>query len=521
MVESGKWAVPHLNGEAFITKPPLYYWSVACVFRLRDKFDEFGARLPSVVAGSAGVLLVYFWASLLSSPRTGLIAGIILASNFLYVGMARSAEADMMLTLFTTAALYCFSAGYLQQNGPGRLSRDKGTAMYTLATICLALGTLTKYPIGLAVPLIAIILFIFVTRHFRLFLDTKPWWMTLLFLAIVLPWFLIVSHRVPDFFEILEQETLKRYTHPMETPHLEPVYFYFQALGSFMPWVIFLPGLITGFFNADKRSQIPKSQILVYCAFIGGFLLFSSVGSKREYYLLPLYPFLAIITAQYWDDYLKRSPSRQHAFIRKGIEIPLLMTAGILCLLGLALPIVALLVLPNNTALSLFVALLLLSCGVLLFNTVFTQQSLQSFIIFVVATVLLYLYAQVAVVPEIDRYRSRKVFLQDAAAIAGRHLVIDYRYESYQLPFYMQRIVPVVTSVSGLREIAARERFFYTILQAGPYEELRQDAPDLLAKSEIVLEGRWQSAIHPERSRRLILLKYERQQAQASSPTDE
>jgi hypothetical protein len=42
------------------------------------------------------------------------------------------------------------------------------------------------------------------------------------------------------------------------------------------------------------------------------------------------------------------------------------------------------------------------------------------------------------------------------------------------------------------------------------YEELQQDAPDVTGNSDLLLERRWQSAINPKRSRRLLLLKYEK-----------
>ena len=40
MVASGNWVVPHLNGEPFVTKPPLYYWAAAAAFtRLFEVLD--------------------------------------------------------------------------------------------------------------------------------------------------------------------------------------------------------------------------------------------------------------------------------------------------------------------------------------------------------------------------------------------------------------------------------------------------------------------------------------------------
>ena len=71
--------------------------------------DVAGICLDGMISGTLGIFVTYLWASTLFSARVGLFSGIILATSFLYGGMARTAGVDMMLTLFTTAALYCFS----------------------------------------------------------------------------------------------------------------------------------------------------------------------------------------------------------------------------------------------------------------------------------------------------------------------------------------------------------------------------------------------------------------------------
>ncbi len=67
------------------------------MFKLTGRFDEFSARIPSVIAGTLGVLVTYFWANAMFSARVGCFAGIILATSFLYSGMARTADVDMIL----------------------------------------------------------------------------------------------------------------------------------------------------------------------------------------------------------------------------------------------------------------------------------------------------------------------------------------------------------------------------------------------------------------------------------------
>ncbi|MGA2364636.1 MAG: hypothetical protein ABSG12_03985, partial [Steroidobacteraceae bacterium] len=55
--------IPTLNGQRFIEKPPLYYWTVAAVYRLSGGPSVPGARAVSVAASLATLAVLYAWAS--------------------------------------------------------------------------------------------------------------------------------------------------------------------------------------------------------------------------------------------------------------------------------------------------------------------------------------------------------------------------------------------------------------------------------------------------------------------------
>lgn len=506
MVVSGDWAVPHLNGEPFVTKPPLFYWAVAATFTLTGQFDELSARLPSIIAGTLGVVVVYLWAALIFSPRIGLFAGIILATNVMYGSMARSAEVDIMLTLFISATLCCFSAAYLWQGQGTRQGWNRSHWMFLLAAFFLAMANLSKNPIGLIVPLLAVGGFILIRREWKLILAMKPWWQILIVLAVMLPWFIMVIRRVPNFFDILFQETLGRYTSPDETPHKEAFYFYIPMLGAFAPWVLFLPGAIASLWKKRKTQAIAPMHLLIIISAVATFLLFSSVGSKRAYYLLPMYPCLAIIVAKFWGDEIER----QAGVSRRWREIPLLLFAGLACLAGIGLPVTTFAIAPLDKAMSLLFSVLLFGSGLWSFFQMKQQDRMRQFIALSLITVIVYLAVIMAIMPEINRYRSRKEFFQQAAAIAGPHPVIDYKYEGYGVQFYMQRTVTVVTAVTDaekLRELIAPSEPVFILMEGGPYEALKREHPDIAATFEVVLEQSWTSATNPKRVRRMLFIK--------------
>lgn len=508
MVVSGNWLVPHLNGEPFVTKPPLYYWAAAAMFKLTGCFDELSARIPSVIAGTLGVLVTYFWANAMFSARVGCFAGTILATSFLYSGMARTADVDMMLTLFTTSALYFFTLGYLRRQTAANLSGkwNLSTVMYFLSALCIALGTMTKNPIGFAVPLLAIGMFILLTRDVKLFMETKPWWLALVFLLVVSPWFLMIYIRVPDFFDILHQETLGRYIDPDGTPHYNPFYYYLPALVAFAPWVIFLPGTVMSLISKNLH-QISRSLMFIIVATVTTFLLFSSVGSKREYYLLPLYPFLAILVAHYWNEYLELQKITSARWVEKGIAIPIASFAGLLCLAGAALPIAACIYLPASLLLSVVFGLLFFISGLFLMRWFLHGHVCETFAMISTTTVLLYVCVLLTVIPEMNTYRSRKTFFQEVAGITGKHTIIDYNYGGFDTQFYLQRIVPVAWGIQKLATFVEQPEPIFIIMTSEHYEQLQQNAPELANNFTLLLQRSWRSAVSPGRTRSLLLMK--------------
>jgi len=509
MVVSGNWVVPHLNGEPFVTKPPLFYWAVALAFTITGEFDELSARLPSIISATLGAIVTYFWASVLFSKRVGLFAGLILATSFLYGGMARSAESDIMLTLFTTASLWCFILGYQRKGQKCTFLRKQwntATLWYLLSWGFVGLGMLTKNPIGLAVPFLAITGFILITRDFKLILETKPWWGFLLLLLIILPWFIVIYQRVPNFFEVLNQETIGRYANPEGTPHLEPFYYYIPALAAFAPWITFLPGMIISQFSRKTR-RLSQSHLFLILASLTTFLLFSSVGSKREYYLLPLYPILAILVAEFWGEYSSMKSNSLKRWTWYSMDIPIVGFAVLLCLVGLGLPVAAKIYLPEHIMSGIGFGVLFICGGIVLFMMFLRGKVGWTFGTYCMATICIYLFALTIIVPEMDKYRSRKTFFHEVASLVMEHAVVDYNYEGFDVQFYLQRIVPVQKRPGELDAFIEENNPAFVIMTGGRYEKLQREHPEIIGKLRVVLKRVWTSAVNPKRQKSLLLLR--------------
>src|SRR3954462_8571024 len=82
MRELGHWAVPHLNGQIYSQKPPLFFWSIAAAGELTRGIDETSARLPSALSGLGALLLVYLMAERFFGRRAAWLAAAAFGTCF-------------------------------------------------------------------------------------------------------------------------------------------------------------------------------------------------------------------------------------------------------------------------------------------------------------------------------------------------------------------------------------------------------------------------------------------------------
>ena len=78
MFQSGDWVVPLFNGQVFLEKPPLMFWTMMAGFELFG-VNELGARFFSAVMGMGTALVAFHLGRILFSARVGFWAGLITA----------------------------------------------------------------------------------------------------------------------------------------------------------------------------------------------------------------------------------------------------------------------------------------------------------------------------------------------------------------------------------------------------------------------------------------------------------
>jgi 4-amino-4-deoxy-L-arabinose transferase-like glycosyltransferase len=107
-LRSGNWIVPTLYGEPLFTKPPGMYAAIALLSWPFGGVTEVTARLPSALAATGTVFLIYWYFGRQLGRRGGLLAAFLAPLNLMWLDKATAAEIDMLQVFWVTAAILCF-----------------------------------------------------------------------------------------------------------------------------------------------------------------------------------------------------------------------------------------------------------------------------------------------------------------------------------------------------------------------------------------------------------------------------
>ncbi|MDE3018098.1 MAG: glycosyltransferase family 39 protein [Nitrospirota bacterium] len=303
MVESGDWITPTLNGEPRFAKPAFLYWLISGTYRLVG-VSEFAARLPSAVFGLALILLQYGFLSRTRGATQGFLGALMLLLNVEIVAISRLVLTDSVLIFFTTLALFGFWLGF---HGTG-----KARHYLWLLYIGMALGTLTKGPIGFAVPLLAIVPYLTLTHRWRQFWQTGfPLAGTLLFLALALPWYAVMlAIHGASYTTSAQADTVGRFRNVIGGHGGTPFFYVPVLLVGFFPWSGFLPVALyrglrhwRGYWTdrrADKGEGAQELELFASLWIVAAFIFFSASATRLPHYIGPLFPAAALLTALYW-----------------------------------------------------------------------------------------------------------------------------------------------------------------------------------------------------------------------------
>ncbi len=297
IVEGGNWITLYWKdlNDMWFEKPPLYMWLTALVFKVTN-FNSFGARIVSTTFGILGVILIYKFGNKLYNKLTGVFAALILISTSHYLYYSRNGMLDVTATVFIVATIYLMYWAFSTKKNAMWISAAAG--------VMLGLGVMTKAIIGLIpVPVLGLywLYLIFVQKDKVSFKRFLPF--ILASLLVALPWHIYsyMIHGQEFIDKYLFEHIISRGAEGLG--HEQPIWWFLEVIKvAFRIWILpFALGVVSLFF-IDKKYRKEYMLLMLSTAFV--LLFFSISKDKLQWYIMPIYPFMALIAARFIDRFI-------------------------------------------------------------------------------------------------------------------------------------------------------------------------------------------------------------------------
>ena len=285
MSQSKSYLIPIMNGEIYAEKPPLFFWLTILAAKITS--FETASRWVSAFASLGTLLLTYMLGQISGNNKIGFTAALILMTSSLSALLMSTGNIDTTLTFFTTLSLFFFIKWDLE----GRLK------YLIFAYIVCGVGILTKGPVALVLPWLAFVVWE-ISKYFR---QEKPsflhlFWGLPIALAVAAAWVIPACIAGGEEYTriILLKQQVGRVVESYV--HRRPWYEYLLVFPpNALPWCVVLLGAIPELKRFIKeKNRLILLYVIWFCAI---FIFFSLVSSKRERYLLPIYPVFSLLLA--------------------------------------------------------------------------------------------------------------------------------------------------------------------------------------------------------------------------------
>lgn len=451
MIQNDDYIVPVCNGEPRLQKTPLNYWLVIGTAKFTKTVDELAARLPSMLLAMLSTAAILYFITAILDFSTAALAALVWSTSLGFVRYGHNARPEMSLTCFVTIALLAFCAAIISQQ------RKRQIIYMLIFWTSFALAMLAKGPAPLPLVLLPAFLFILITKQWKFILKSLPVAGPVIFLAIVLPWPILLAARliqsteaaqsmnVVDFWQ---REFVSRFMGEYAAGS-KPFYFYGYVMFRLMlPWMAFVPiALLSPFYKIWGKKQRPMLFFWLWC--VGNLLFMSISGGKRSHYILPAMPALAVLIGISLQDMFFEQKAYTKGFIRN----LLLGHLGAIGVVVIAVPIYMAKKQPElfQTAIT-FPAITLIT--IITFSVlILKKKNTYACVVFFAGLAVLMSYT----FGELSIAKNSMPHLKKFAREVDKYIPADDKIYAYkEVPmrfvFYFQRPVPVIEDMKELHQ---------------------------------------------------------------------
>jgi len=291
-----------VNGKDWLDKPHFPFWVTAVFFRCFG-FTTWAYKLPGILFLLMGALYTYHFAKNLYNKQIALWAVLILLTAEHIIISNNDVRAEPYLTGLIIAAVYHFYKAHIRNNYWHLLAG----CVFTACAI-MTKGMFAIVPIGGAIA--------------GQFIITKQWrqlfaWRWLIAIVLTMLFIMPEIYCLYQQFDLHPEKVMfgqkgvsgmkfffwdSQFGRFFNTGPIkgggDPFFFVHTTLWAFLPWSLLL---FVGIFQSIKKGikNVKTHEWYCLCGGLLTFLLFSASKFQLPYYLNIVYPFLAIITAQY------------------------------------------------------------------------------------------------------------------------------------------------------------------------------------------------------------------------------
>ena len=300
LVLNGKWMVLSLNGQPYPDKPPVYFWFLWLLDTLTPADMPQVFFLGAALSGLFFVFAAYWLARTLHFDRTVSLASVlILLSTFFLAGLFHYSRMDLLfsaLILLSHGCLYRAFTGESQGRWP------------LLAFMLGGVATLIKGPLGFIFPLLTAIVWLAWRGELKKLFTRQMGAGLLAMLALIGAWVGgVVLAEGPDFLmdTVLGKHVIQRATRTFH--HRESIWYYFIAFPlAWLPWTLAAFAMpVKRYLSLSRWAELWAGRrengpyAFLWIMFTAIFVFLSSLSGKVLIYILPMFPPLAILVADF------------------------------------------------------------------------------------------------------------------------------------------------------------------------------------------------------------------------------
>ncbi|MCU0435312.1 MAG: glycosyltransferase family 39 protein [Bacteroidia bacterium] len=351
LLESDNWLQIKDRGHDYLDKPPLLFWVSALSFKIFG-VSNWAYKLPSFLFALLAVFSTIRLGGLLYDRKTGLLAGLMLASCLGVFIITNDIRTDTILLGSVSFAVWQLLM----------FLKTKRWLNLVAGFVGVAAAMLTKGPLGLIIPALALSSEFAYKRQWINFVRWQ-WLVGLAIVALLLTPMCIGLYQQFDLHpeKVVNGSTgvsgLKFYFWTQSFGRITgesdwgtkfdngagPFFFTHTFLWAFFPWALLVLGALVKTTLKLIRSHLKPGyipELLSYGGFVLVFLAMSASKYKLPHYIYITFPFAALMAARFFvhDVFLPRKRILLYASIGLHIIFYLGLAAIVVLLLFYSFP---------------------------------------------------------------------------------------------------------------------------------------------------------------------------------------